>query len=93
MLYRFENYEMDVNRHEFRASGKLRALEPKVFDLLRHLIENHDRLVSRDELMEVIWKGRIVSESTVDTRMHAARRAVDDDGRRQARIKTVPRRG
>ncbi|MBT7769431.1 MAG: hypothetical protein HN705_05565 [Rhodospirillales bacterium] len=93
MLYRFESYELDVERHEFRAGGEVRVLEPQVFDLLRHLIENSGRLISRDELMEVVWRGRIVSESTVDARMHAARQAVDDDGRRQARIKTVPRRG
>ena len=93
MLYRFGEYELDADRHEFRAKGQLRVLEPQVFDLIHHLVENHDRLVSRDELIAVIWNGRIVSESTIDTRIHAARKAVDDDGRRQERIKTMPRRG
>jgi DNA-binding winged helix-turn-helix (wHTH) protein len=54
MLYRFGKYELDIDRHEFRAGGELRVLEPQVFDMLRHLIENHGRLVSRDELIEVI---------------------------------------
>ena len=93
MLYKFGEYELDTERHEFRAGGQLRDLEPQVFHLIRHLVENHDRLVSRDELLAVVWKGRIVSESTIDARIHAARKAVDDDGRRQTRIKTVPRLG
>ena len=93
MLYKFGEYELDTDRHEFRVGGQFRDLEPQVFHLIRHLVENHDRLVSRDELIAVIWKGRIVSESTIDARIHAARKAVDDDGRRQMRIKTVPRRG
>jgi TolB-like protein/Flp pilus assembly protein TadD len=93
MLYRFEDYELDVDRHELRAKGELRVLEPQVFELLRHLIENHGRLISRDELINVVWRGRIVSESAIDQRVHAARKAIDDDGRQQQRIKTVPKHG
>ena len=93
MLYRFDCYELDTDLHEFRADGEVRALEPQVFDLLSHLVQNHDRLVDRDELIAIVWQGRIVSDSSVDARVHAARRAVDDNGRQQARIKTVPRRG
>jgi DNA-binding winged helix-turn-helix (wHTH) protein len=93
MLYKFGEYELDTDRHEFRVGGQLRDLEPQVFHLIRHLVENHDRLVSRDELIAIVWKGRIVSESTIDARIHAARKAVGDDGRRQTRIKTVPRLG
>jgi len=93
MMYKFGEYELDTDRHEFRVRGQFRNLEPQVFHLIRHLVENHDRLVSRDELIEFVWKGRIVSESTIDARIHAARKAVDDDGRRQTCIKTVPRRG
>ncbi|MCZ6770534.1 MAG: winged helix-turn-helix domain-containing tetratricopeptide repeat protein, partial [Proteobacteria bacterium] len=93
MLYKFGEYELDTGRHEFRVEGRLRDIEPQVFHLIRHLVENRDRLVSRDELIEIVWKGRIVSDSTIDARIHAARKAVDDDGRRQTRIKTVPRRG
>ena len=93
MLYKFEDYELDTDRHEFRASGELRAVQPQVFELIRYLLENHGRLVTRDALITAVWDGRIVSESTIDARIHAARKAMDDDGRRQARIKTVPRRG
>jgi TolB-like protein/Flp pilus assembly protein TadD len=93
MLYKFGEYELDTKRHEFRVKGQVRNLESQVFRLIRHLVENQDRLVSRDELIAIVWKGRIVSESTIDARIHAARKAVDDNGRRQTRIKTVPRHG
>jgi len=93
MRYSFENYELNTIRHEFRAFGVLRVLEPQVFDLLLHFVRSRGRLVSRDELIAVIWKGRIVSDSTIDARLHATRKAVDDSGRSQRLIKTVPRRG
>ena len=93
MRYRFENYELDTTRHEFRAFGVLRLLEPRVFDVLLHFVRGQGRLVSRDELITTIWDGRIVSESTIDACVHAVRKAVDDNGRSQRLIKTVPRRG
>lgn len=68
-------------------------MQPQVFDLLRHLVSNPDRLISRDELIEQIWGGRIVSEAAIDSRINAARKAVGDDGTRQAVIRTVARRG
>ncbi len=93
MRYRFAEFELDTERLEFRAAGEVRALEPQVFDVLRHLVENAERLVSRDELIEAVWDGRIVSDATVSARINAVRRAVGDSGERQALIKTVPRRG
>jgi len=91
--YCFSEFELDTNRLEFRANGDLRALEPQVFDVLRHLAENADRLVSREELIDVVWGGRIVSDATVSARINAVRRAVGDSGQTQALIKTIPRRG
>jgi DNA-binding winged helix-turn-helix (wHTH) protein len=67
---------------ELRAGGAAVSVEPKVFDLLRQLIENRDRVVPRDELIARVWDGRIVSEATVSARMNAACRALGDDGRR-----------
>tara|TARA_B100000315_G_scaffold177300_1_gene165858 strand:+ start:1364 stop:2836 length:1473 start_codon:yes stop_codon:yes gene_type:complete len=64
-----------------------------VFSLLVCLIENRDRVVSKDELIELVWEGRIVSDGTLNTRINAARKAVGDDGKAQAVIKTFPRRG
>lgn len=93
MKYRFGQCELDIDRHELRVGGEPRAIEPQVFDLLRHMAENSGRLISRDELIEAVWGGRIVSDAAISSRINAARQAVGDDGSRQAVIKTVPRRG
>jgi pimeloyl-ACP methyl ester carboxylesterase/DNA-binding winged helix-turn-helix (wHTH) protein len=93
MRYRFANCEIDTERHEFGVGGELVRLEPQVFDLLALLVQHPGRLVSRDELVETVWGGRIVGESTISARINAARRAVRDTGERQAIIATVPRRG
>ena len=69
------------------------ALEPRTFDLLLHLIRNRDHVVSKDELLESVWSGRIVSESTLDSRINAARKAIGDSGERQASIRTIARKG
>jgi pimeloyl-ACP methyl ester carboxylesterase/DNA-binding winged helix-turn-helix (wHTH) protein len=91
--YRFDRFELDLARHELRADGAVRQVEPQVFDLLAHLAARAGELVTRDELVAAVWSGRIVSESAIDARISAARAAIDDDGRRQAMIRTVPRRG
>ncbi len=78
---------------ELRAAGVETPVEPQVFDLLRFLIENRNRVVTRDELIASVWNGRIVSETTISARINAARRAVSDAGSSQNVIKTVPRRG
>src|SRR5262249_40213485 len=66
---------------------------PQVFDLLLHLIRNRDHVVSKDELLSAVWHGRTVSESTLSSRINAARRAIGDSGERQLLIRTAPRRG
>jgi DNA-binding winged helix-turn-helix (wHTH) protein/pimeloyl-ACP methyl ester carboxylesterase len=93
MRYRFANCEIDTERYEFSVGGEPVRLEPQVFDLLALLVQHAGRLISRDELVEAVWGGRIVSESTISARINAARRAVRDDGGSQAIIATVPRRG
>jgi len=91
--FRFSDYVLDVTRREFWRGGEPAALEPQVFDLLVHLICNRDRVVSKDELLESVWAGRIVSDSTLTSRINAARKAVGDSGEAQRLIRTVPRRG
>lgn len=93
MIYRFENCELDTERHHLRVAGETRSVEPQVFDLLTHMVENPDRLISHDELIDVVWEGRIVSDSAVSARISAARSAIGDSGAKQEMIKTVPRRG
>ena len=93
MLFRFGDHVLDTDRREFRRGTELIALEPQVFDLLVFLMRNRDRVVSKDELIDSIWDGRIVSDSTLTTRLNAARRAVNDSGAEQRVIRTVQRKG
>lgn len=93
MRYIIQDCELDTVNLEFRAGGEIRHLEPQVFDLIRYLIEHPDRLITRQELIDEIWRGRIVSEAAIGSRINAARKALGDDGTRQAVIRTVPRRG
>ena len=69
------------------------ALEPQVFDLLVYLIENRDRVVSKDDLIASVWQGRIVSDSTLTSRINAARKAIGDSGEQQSLIRTIARKG
>jgi pimeloyl-ACP methyl ester carboxylesterase len=93
MIYRFGQCELDTERLELRRDGELQAVEPQVFSLLVHLIENREQVVSKDALIAAVWDGRIVSDATLGSRINAARRAVGDTGKDQAVIKTAPRRG
>jgi pimeloyl-ACP methyl ester carboxylesterase len=94
VLFRFGDFTLDTDRRELkRGAADLVAVEPQVFDLLVYLISNRDRVVSKDDLLEGVWGGRIVSESTLTSRINAARRAVGDSGAEQALIRTVARKG
>jgi pimeloyl-ACP methyl ester carboxylesterase len=93
MIYRFADCELDVARHALRRDGADQPVEPQVFDLIHLLLTRPGELVTRDALIEAVWGGRIVSDAAIDARIAAARRAVGDDGSRQAVIRTIPRRG
>lgn len=93
MIYQFENFRLDTALRELRQNGALIALEPQVFDLLRFLISARDRVVSRDDMLEEVWNGRIVSEATLSSRLNAARVALGDTGSAQRLIRTLPRKG
>src|SRR3954451_3969598 len=73
MQYRFAEFEIDLSQQELRRSGESVHIEPQVFDLIVHLVRNHDRVVSKDELIETIWNGRIISEAALSSRINAAR--------------------
>src|SRR5262249_34559508 len=81
------------SRRELRHGSGLVAVEPQVFDLLVYLVQNRDRVVSKDDLLDAVWGGRIVSESTLTSRINAARRAVGDSGEQQTLIRTIARKG
>jgi DNA-binding winged helix-turn-helix (wHTH) protein len=89
----FEEFSLDISRRELRRGSELISIEPKVFDLLVHLITNRERVVSKNELVEVVWDGRVVSDSALTTAINAARVAIGDSGDAQRLIKTYPRRG
>lgn len=93
MRYFFENHILDLDRRELSRDGNALDLEPQVFDLLHYLLENRERVVSRDDLIASVWGGRIVSESALSTRINAVRTAIGDSGNEQRLIKTLPRKG
>jgi TolB-like protein/DNA-binding winged helix-turn-helix (wHTH) protein len=93
MLYRFAEFEIDVSQQELRRQGSSVHIEPQVFDLIVHLVRNRDRIVSKDELIETIWNGRIISEAALSSRINGARRALGDSGADQTLIRTLHKRG
>jgi pimeloyl-ACP methyl ester carboxylesterase/DNA-binding winged helix-turn-helix (wHTH) protein len=93
LLFLFKNYALDTARRELRSGGALIDIEPQVFDLLTYLIEQRDHVVSKDDLIASVWKGRIVSDSTLDSRVNAARKAIGDSGDKQDTIRTIARKG
>jgi DNA-binding winged helix-turn-helix (wHTH) protein/pimeloyl-ACP methyl ester carboxylesterase len=93
LQFTFADCSLDVDRRELRRGDDLIAIEPQVFDLLVYLVRNRDRVVSKDDLIASVWSGRIVSESTLTSRINAARKAVGDNGDDQRLIRTVPRKG
>jgi pimeloyl-ACP methyl ester carboxylesterase/DNA-binding winged helix-turn-helix (wHTH) protein len=89
----FGDYALDVDRRELKRGTELIAIEPQVFDLLVYLLQNRDRVVTKDDLLGAVWGGRIVSESTLTSRINAARKAVGDSGGQQTLIRTIARKG
>ena len=89
MLYQFGPFELDLSTLELRVNGAPRKLEPQVFGLLALLIENRERVVSKDEIIEKVWDGRVVSDAAVASRVKSARQALGDDGQAQRLIKTI----
>jgi len=93
LLFHFANCSLDLERREFRRGDRLVEIEPQVFDLLVYLVRNRDHVVTKDDMIAGVWNGRIVSDSTLTSRITAARKAIGDSGEQQALIRTVPRKG
>jgi DNA-binding winged helix-turn-helix (wHTH) protein len=91
--YGFEDYVLDPERRELSRGSEAIAVGPQVFDLLLYLMQNREHVVSKDELLDVVWNGRIVSESTLTSHINAARKAIGDSGQEQLLIRTVARKG
>lgn len=76
MIYRFGEYKLDIPRYELRRAGEHCPVEPQVFDFLAYLLRHRDRVISKQELFEALWPGKVVGESALTSRLKAARRAV-----------------
>ncbi len=84
---------LDPERRELTLRAQVVTVGPQVFDLLLHLVRNRDRVVSKDELLQAVWGGRIVSESTITSHINAVRKAIGDNGDEQRLIRTIARKG
>ena len=93
MQFSFADQTLDTDRRELRRGSGAVAMEPQVFDLLVYLLQNCDRVVSKDDLIASVWNGRIVSDSTLTSRVNAARKAIGDSGDQQKFIRTIARKG
>ncbi len=93
MIYKFNNIELDTDNFILWSEGAEIPVEPKVFNLIVYLIEHADKVVSRDELLDHVWQGRVVSDTSINNSIKSARKVLGDDGRNQQVIKTIHSRG
>lgn len=93
MIFRFDDFQLDTEAFELRKNGDKVAVEPQVFSVIQFLIENRDRLISKSELMDEIWNGRIVSEAAISSRIRSARKVLEDTNKTRRMILTVHGRG
>jgi TolB-like protein len=93
MIYRFKTFELDTDRFELRKARERVPIEPQVFSLLALLVSNSDRMVSKDEMIEQIWNGRVISDAALSSRIKSVRKVLGDDGKSQRLIRTVHGRG
>lgn len=93
MIYQAEHFLLDTTSYRLIRDGSEYPIEPQVFDLIVYLIDNRNRVVLRDELLDKLWNGRIVSDGAINARIKLARSALGDSGKLQKFIKTIHRRG
>ena len=93
MQFHFDGHVLDTDTRELRRGLERIAVEPQVLDLLVYLVENRDRVVTKDDLIASVWGGRIVSDAALTSRIYAARKAIGDTGRDQKLIRTMARKG
>ncbi|VAW38209.1 Adenylate cyclase [hydrothermal vent metagenome] len=93
MIYTFKNFTINTDNFQLLKNDESLSIEPQVFNIILYLVENQDRVISRNELLEAIWKDKIVSDSSISNYIKSARKVLDDDGQKQAVIKTIHGRG
>jgi Tol biopolymer transport system component/DNA-binding winged helix-turn-helix (wHTH) protein len=92
-LLKFGPFTLDLPNRELRRDGKPIALQPKTFDLLAALVERRGRLVTKDELLSVVWSDAVVEESNLSQNIYLLRKVLGQDPAGQAYIETSPKRG
>ena len=93
MIYQFDEFAIDTRNYQLSNKGRVIDVEPMVFDLLSYLVVNRSKLITRGELFENIWKGRVVSDTSLSNQIKAVRKVIGDSGRAQLCIKTIHGRG
>ncbi len=93
MQFAFKDCVLDLERRELTRGSEAVSIGPQVFDLLVYLVQNRERVVSKDNLLDAVWDGRIVSESTLTSHINAVRKAIGDSGEEQHLLRTIPRKG
>ena len=88
-VYYFDGYVINLANREVLANGREVKVQQRVFELLAYLIENRDRAVGKDELLDKIWIRRITTEAALTRAIMKARKAVGDDAHSQSVIKTL----
>jgi TolB-like protein len=91
--YQFEEFVLDSDRRELVRGSETIGIGPQVFDLLLHLVQNREHVVTKDNLIDVVWGGRIVSESTLTSHINAVRKSIGDTGEEQRLLRTIARKG
>lgn len=89
MIISIGDYQICTDTCEVLHKGESQKIEPQVFKLLIFMLNNPERVLSRDELINNVWKSRIISDSALSATICAARHAIGDTGRKQQCIKTV----
>src|SRR5690242_13495709 len=92
-VFEFEGFRLDLRRMGVSRQGDPVPLEPKAFDVLCHLVANRDRLVTKDELLDAVWKDTFVTPNVLTRAIAQLRKALGDDADRPRLIETVARRG
>lgn len=93
MIYRFNEFELDTDNYQLRKNGDTIAIEPQNFDLLRYLVERPNQVVLREEIVDSLWPGRIIADTSLSSHINSVRKALDDNGTKQLHIKTIHGRG
>jgi TolB-like protein/DNA-binding winged helix-turn-helix (wHTH) protein len=93
MRYQFNSFEIDTLKFKLIFAGKAKAIEPKDFDLIVYLIKNRHRTVTREEIFNAVWQGKIVCDSTLSNHIKSIRKILGDNGEEQSLISTIRGRG